>query len=214
MIGTCVSGTYVLIFMSGGFAMGSAEWAFFVAAATLVYLALLAWHVVRAVWHVGSFELGPASMAVAFVLIAATILSLPRGEQELTLVAGVAISAPLASEEAALETIVLSGSRVHLSGRRAEDTDSVWAIVEDPRTGTLWLQGPATQSGSQWSLDLILGTDQAPRTPLPYRVSIAAISPETHEAWLSAAQQGVLSLPMHPSSPSWLVRDREVIIGL
>jgi hypothetical protein len=194
--------------------MGSADWAFWVAVATLGYLALLASQLVRAMWDGRAFDLSPASITVAFVLVAATILSLPRGDRDLTLVAGVASGAPVASDDGALEDIVVSGNRIHLAGHRAEDAESVWAVIEDPRTGTLWLQGPATQSGSRWTLDLIVGTEAAPRVPLPYRVSLGSMPPETHDSWLVAAQQGVLVLPTFPSGQAWLARDREVIIGL
>jgi hypothetical protein len=198
----------------GGVTMGSADWAFWVAVATLGYLALLAWQLVHAMWDGRAFELSPASMTVAFVLIAATILSLPRGDRNLTLVAGVAVSAPVASDESALEEITVSGNRIHLIGRRAEDADGVWAMIEDPRTGTLWLQGPATQSGSRWVLDLIVGPEVAPRGPLPYRVSVSSVSPETHNSWLAAAQLGILVLPAFPSDHVWLTHNQEVIIGL
>src|SRR3954447_25410798 len=120
MIGTYILRTCVLTdardseeTAHGGIAMGGADWAFWVSVTTLGYLALLAWWLVRAMWDGRAFELSPASISVAFVLIAATILSLPRGDRDLTLVAGVAVSAPVASDESALEQIEVSGNRVH-----------------------------------------------------------------------------------------------------
>jgi hypothetical protein len=84
---------------------------------------------------------------------------------------------------------------------------AIWAVIQDPRTGTHWLQGPATTADATWMLTLALAADDTTGEPFPYVVSIAAVDDETSTAWLSEAQAsgGMLSREAEGAS-AWLAR--------
>jgi hypothetical protein len=196
----------------GGTIVTGAEWAFCLALATLGYLSLLAGKFVLALWQGKSAGLPGAGLSVAFGLIVLSVISLPRAEPELTLVAGTAMSAPEAAPNW-LRAPLVSGNRVRLSGEREVGSGGVWAVVEDPRTGTLWLQGPALATESAWYLDLVVGSSDSPPRPMPYRFSVVVVSPAVHEEWIEASRGGLLQVPAQLPVVHWLARDRQVTIG-
>jgi hypothetical protein len=167
---------------------------------------------IGALWDGQAPRLTHASIVVAAVLVAASILSLPRSNDDLTLVAAVTSPLPVAADATELNAFTVSESRVRLAGSRFDDSH-VWAVIEDPRTGSLWLQGPALETNGAWTLDLVLGTDASAVSSLRYRVSILRVDSSINDGWLDASERGILTLPMLPPGQTWIARDREVTIG-
>jgi hypothetical protein len=50
-------------------------------------------------------------------------------------------------------------------------------LIEDPRTGLLWLQGPAWYGDESWTLQLVLADDAA-GVAQDYVVSVAVVEDE------------------------------------
>src|SRR3954462_15839525 len=113
MIRTLVHRTCVPV---GGATMAGAEWAFCLAVGTLAYLGILGVRLIASLWDGQSPRITRASIGVATVLVAASILSIPRSNEELTLVAAVTSPAPVAADATELDGFIVSGSRVRLTG--------------------------------------------------------------------------------------------------
>jgi hypothetical protein len=94
---------------------------------------------------------------------------------------------------------------------RPEPTCGIWAIVEDERSGNLWLQGPAMVREAGWELDLVLGTGEPAVDSLRYRLSLVVAAPSLHEPWHRMARQpNAVRLSDRPRDAAWLARDRPV----
>jgi hypothetical protein len=96
------------------------------------------------------------------------------------------------------------GDRATVAGALDAGSDcSIWAAIQDQRTGTYWLQGPATVDGSRWSLELVVGLG-ASTTPLTYRATVFATSGETGSAWQAMPPEHRLTLGELPPPQTWL----------
>ncbi|HZT08903.1 MAG TPA: hypothetical protein VFC51_17905 [Chloroflexota bacterium] len=194
--------------------MDNAVWAFVIALMTLGYLSLYAARLVRAVWSARPLQPARATLVFVTALIGTAALSLPHGRSE-ALVAGVSSASPVPTNVEAV-AVSVSGSRVRIAGtERREPPDRVWAVVEDPRTENLWVQGPAAATEGGWALDVVIGIDPMPPKPLLYRVNVLAVDEPLGVAWLTAANdRRVVSPDSLPTNQTWLLRDRAVLAGL
>lgn len=186
--------------------MDKEEWALLMTISALLSVATLGWSLVSAIWTGRRFRRVPPAGGLAVLLVAASIVLMPDRPPERVLLAGISGADRLCPGEATILAVELHGHRARLPG--AGDVlgeCGIWALIEDPRTGALWLQGPAGGDASQWSLDLVLGTDDPADSPLAYRIDVLAAAAETHRSWLAASLPGApISLSTAPASSRWL----------
>ena len=189
--------------------MGQAEWMLVVTIGSLVGVGAMGLNLVSALWNGRHPRPVPMSTWLGVMVLSASVLWTRWGEDETsTIVAAVATAQPICSVSGApvrVETYV-SGARLEGSWSGSRSCH-LWALIQDPRTGTFWLQGPATVEDTTWTLSLALAIDEATSEPLPYLVNIAAVDEETHNAWLSEARalDGIVSREQTTSS-TWLAR--------
>ena len=194
--------------------MSTSEFAFGTAMIGLGYVALQATRLSWAAWHGRSPHFSRASVALGAAVIAGSFIPLPSSGEEPILVAAVTSSVPPARENGPSPDVAVSGNYVRVTGNAADGaSNAIWAVIEDPRTGALWLQGPAVPDGSSWTLGLMLGANSTESGPLLYRVNVARVDMDVHEAWLTASQLGILSVSTLPTARGWLARDRAVHVG-
>lgn len=196
--------------------MGQTEWMLVVTIGSLVGLAVMGLNLCVAVWRGIPPRPVPVTTWLGVMVLAASVLWTRWDSDETgTLVAAVATAQPICavSDAAAYVEPYTGGARLarlaHLEGRWSGSRGChVWAVIEDPRTGVYWLQGPAALEGSRWSLSISLASDEATSGQLPYRVSVAALDDDTHEAWLheALATGGILSVS-RVSVSGWLARE-------
>jgi len=189
--------------------MGQAEWMLIVTIGSLVGVAAMGLNLVAAVWNGRAPRPVPFTTWLGVMVLAASVLWTRWDEDEPgTIVAAVATAEPVCSASSETLQAEPSAGGTRLDGIWAGPRGChLWALIQDPRTGTVWLQGPADVEGSTWSLSLSLATwDTAEQ--LPYLVNIAAVGDETHNGWLdqSVAQEGIVSLD-GPLSLPWLARE-------
>lgn len=188
--------------------MGQAEWMLIVTIGSLVGVGAMGLNLVSALWNGRHPRPVPMSTWLGVMVLGASVLWTRWGEDETqTIVAAVATAQPvcwLSGGPVRVETY-FSGARLagNWSGSRS---CNLWALIQDPRTGTFWLQGPATVEDTTWTLSVALATDEATSEQLPYLVSIAAVDEETHNAWLSEARalDGIVS--RQQATSAWLAR--------
>ena len=170
--------------------MGEAEGTLLVTGASLLGVAALGGNLAVAIWTGRLPRTVPLSAWLGVILLAASVLLTREAHEDAALVAGAAHQPP--RQEPGLE-IRKQGSEVVLVGRRgACEGCGVWAVIEDPRTGIIWLQGPAALDGEDWTLHLVLGTGQGEGGPLLYDASVAVFSEEAHRSWLAGLRHDPL----------------------
>ena len=190
--------------------MGQAEWMLVVTIASLVGVTAMGFNLVAAVWSGHPPRPVPVTTWLGVLIMAASVLWTRWGEDETgTIVAAVATAEPICSVADATVQVepgaggaLLSGSLTGAAGCH------IWAVIHDPRTGTFWLQGPATRDWSNWSLAICLAADEATSDQLSYQVSIAAVGEDQHQAWQdqAIAANGIVSIE-NEAANGWLGRD-------
>ena len=190
--------------------MSQADWMLVVTIASLVGVAAMGMNLAVAVWRGSSPRPVPLTTWVGIMVLGASVLwTRWDGDETTTIVAAIATAQPMCSASGTALRSEPAAGGAHLDGAWGGPTGCyVWAVIEDPRTGTLWLQGPASLDSSTWSLDISLALDETTSEPLPYRVSIGVVTRDTHEAWLSEAltADGIVSLP-NRTATAWLTHD-------
>ncbi len=190
--------------------MGQAEWMLIVTIGSLVGVGVMGLNLCTAVWRGIAPRPVPVTTCLGVMVLAASVLwTRWDGDETSTLVAAVAADQPICAVSEATASVqqYAGGARLEGSWSGARGCH-VWAVIQDPRTGTYWLQGPADMDGSAWSLSVSLATDQATNEQLPYLVGVAALDDDTHEAWLdeALAMGGILSVA-RVSVSGWLARE-------
>lgn len=195
----------------------SIEWVSACMLAGLAGIVTLAANLITAIWR-GRWP-HPLPTGGAFLVVVVTSLVLARGASatEPVLVAGATLSEPSCEAISRLLRVrpveATTPNRVSGLAPLAEGC-GIWALIEDPRTGTRWLQGPATQSGPWWDIDLVVGTGAILLQGSPYRLVVVQVTPEIHEAWLAAALRHVpLTLGHSPIVDAWLASPLAVVVG-
>ena len=189
--------------------MGQAEWMLIVTIGSLVGVAALGVNLAAAVWQARAPGPVPLTTWFTILVLSASVLWARWEEDEAgTLVAAVATAQPLCLSGSAPLLVDSHAGVVQVSSSSNDAHCHIWALIEDPRTGILWLQGPARTEGATWSLDLSLASHEGTNERLPYRMSIVAVDEEAHEAWLSQARQldGLVSVP-GATAAGWIARD-------
>ena len=186
--------------------MGEAEGTLLVTGASLLGVAALGGNLAVAIWKGRLPRTVPLSAWLGVILLAASVLLTREAHEDVALVAGAAHQPP--RQQPGLE-IRSQGSDVVLLGRgRACEDCGIWAVIEDPRTGVIWLQGPAALSGEEWMLHLVLGTGRGEVGPLVYGASVAVFSEEAHRSWLARALTGApIAVSAVPAPSEWLALD-------
>src|SRR5438093_2792115 len=186
--------------------MGQAEWGLVVALGGMFGVVALAQRLVWSIW-VGRYP-RPVHIGAPLVLAVLAIMLLATGSPstEPTLIAGVvAQESPCHAAGGGGLHLAQRGERATIAGAPAAVDCAIWAVAEDPRTGAYWLQGPAQTDETSWSLDLVIGPGTASTEPLPYRVTVFAVSMETSAAWQAAARgEAQLTLGSLPPAQTWL----------
>lgn len=174
-----------------------------VTGASLLGVAALGCNLVVAIWARRLPRTVPLSAWLGVILLAASVLLTREAHEDVALVAGLAHQPPRQEPELEIRN---QGSDVVLVGRgRVCEDCGIWAVIQDPRTGVIWLQGPAALAGEEWTLHLVLGTGQGEAGPLLYDASVAAFSEEAHRAWLARALTGTpIALAAVPAHSLWL----------
>lgn len=190
--------------------MTSAEWGLGVTLLALASVAALGWNTVAAIWCGHAVRPIPFGAGLCFVLVAASALA-TQGGPEAALVAGVSAQADPCYRPSRIASLDADGSQLRATIDYGGPASCVlWGALEDPRTGTVWLQGPAsTQSGAR-VLDLVLGDGGSDR--LDYQLTIVAIPPDQSAEWLGAFESGALLSAERVPHPR-LVSDVSVYAG-
>ncbi len=185
--------------------MGESEGTLLVTGASLLGVAPMGGNLAVAIWTGRLPRTVPLSAWLGVILLAVSVLLTREAHEDVALVAGAAHQPP--RQEPGLE-IRSQGSDVVLLGRgRACEDCGIWALIEDPRTGVIWLQGPAALAGEDWTLHLVLGTGRGEVGPLLYGASVAVFSEEAHRSWLGRALAGTpIALSAVPAPSVWLAR--------
>ena len=189
--------------------MSQAEWMLIVTIGSLVSVAAMGINLCVAVWHGLAPRPVPLTTWLGIMVLSASVLWTRWDEDDSgTIVAAVATAEPICS---------VSASPLHVDagiggGRLRGDWSGargchVWALIEDPRTEIVWLQGPAWFEDVTWTLDVSLARDEA-TADQDYLLSIAVVDDETHDAWLerTLALDGIMVLPA-ASATSWIARN-------
>lgn len=190
------------------------EWALLITIGALLSVTTLGWSLVSAIWTGRRLRRVPLAGGLAVLLVAASIVLMPDRPTDQVLLAGISETHIPCPGEATILAVELHGHRALLPGTgEVLGECGIWALIEDPRTGALWLQGPAHGDAFQWSLDLVLGTDDPADTPLAYRIDVLAAAAETHRSWLAASLPGApISLSTPPASSSWLAGNIVILV--
>jgi hypothetical protein len=188
--------------------MEPTDLALFITVAGTAAVISLALALIRGIWMGRLPGLRVVAPATLFALLAVGLLMSLQPSTPATMVAGVAVaSAPCAGAAGHFVGVSEVGERARLTGTGSIDGGcAIWAAIEDPRTGSFWLQGPAQAAGENWTLHLVLGPEPAARQPLAYRATVFAIDAETSADWLAAARTGEypLRIATVPAPESWL----------
>jgi hypothetical protein len=193
--------------------MGESEWRLTATAITLLALALTGFQLARAIWLGRPVRVRRYRSILLVEFAAGLLLSWPAGHWDdpvipSTVVAGAFETQPCGA--ASVTNYRPHGERLLVAGTGQPGPDcGIWAVVEDARSGFFWLQGPATVRGSDWGLDVVLGTGEPGHGGLRYHLSLAVVAPPLHETWHGMAQQpNAVRLVERPTVASWLDRDR------
>jgi hypothetical protein len=165
--------------------MGTSEVALLVTVISLAGVAALGCNLVVAIWKGRPARRVGLAGWLALILLAASALFVQDTPEDVALVAS---ATQMVACEATLETT--GGRSTVLRGGWKSPACNLWALIEDPRTGTLWVQGPASMDGDAWTLQIVLGIEGAPPSPLIYGLEVLTVSDEVHDAWLTAAVGG------------------------
>jgi len=176
---------------------------------SLVSVAAMGINVSIATWHGLAPRPVPLTTWLGVMVLSASVLWTRWDEDDTgTIVAAIATAEPMCSISAVplqVDTGVGGGQlQGSWSGARG---CHVWALIEDPRTEVVWLQGPARLQDATWILDISLARDED-TADQEYRASIAVVDDETHETWLgrALALDGIVVLPA-ASATTWIARD-------
>jgi hypothetical protein len=190
--------------------MGQAEWMLIVTIASMVGVAAMGLNLSAAVWNGSPPRPVPVTTWLGIMVLAASVLWVRWDDEETgTIVAAVATAEPICFlPDAPVHVETVPGGAYLEGSGNSSPACHIWAIIQDPRTGNLWLQGPASTSASTWSLAISLATDVATSEQLTYNISVAIVDEETHEVWLrqALAGDGIVSLE-RPVAAGWFVRD-------
>jgi hypothetical protein len=199
-----------LVIQYWGRTVSQSDWMLVVTIASLIGVAAMGMNLAVALWRGSSPRPVPLTTWVGIMVLGASVLwTRWDGGEPTTIVAAIATAQPMCLVSGTALRSAPAAGGAHLDGAwRGSAGCYVWAVIEDPRTGTLWLQGPASLDSSTWSLDISLAIDEATSESLPYRVSIGVVDRVTHEAWLSEAiaADGIVSLRSAVTT-AWLARD-------
>jgi hypothetical protein len=190
--------------------MDQAEWMLVVTIGSLVGVTAMGLNLSVAIWKGNPPRPVPVSTWLGIMVLAASVLWARWDDDETgTIVAAVATAEPICSlSDTPVHVETVSGGAYLEGSGNSSPGCYIWAIIQDPRTGNLWLQGPASMTGSSWSLPISLATDSATSEQLAYRVSVAAVDEDTHESWLrlAFASDGIVSID-RAEAAGWLARD-------
>jgi hypothetical protein len=192
--------------------MGESEWRLTATATTLLALALTGFQIVRSVWLGRAVRVRRYRSILMVEVVAGLLLAWPTDRADELVVAGTMVASAIETQPcgpASVTAFRLHGERVHVAGSgRPAPACGIWAVAEDARSGSLWLQGPAVVGQAGWELDLVLGTGDTSGDSLLYRVSLVVVAAPTDEAWTGMArEQNAIRLPERPTDASWLIRD-------
>ncbi len=190
--------------------MGQAEWMLVVTIGGLVGVGAMGLNLVASVWNGLAPRPVPLTTWLGVMVLAASVLWMRWDDDETnTIVAAVATADPVCSVSGAPHRVAVYQGGAQLDGNWASSPGChLWALIQDPRTGTFWVQGPAIVDGAAWRLSLALAASGTAAEQLPYLVSIATVDDETHHGWLEQAltMDGIISMEQPPSF-AWLARD-------
>jgi hypothetical protein len=189
--------------------VGQAEWMLVVTIGSLVGVAGVGFNLVAAIWSGRPPHPVPISAWLGIMLLSASVLWTRWDEDDTnTIIAAVATAEPVCSTSGISVSVAARPGGGRLDGRWTGSRGChLWALIQDPRTGTFWVQGPAFIDGPTWTLPLALAAPDATES-LAYLVNLTAVDDEQHLAWLAEALAagGILSLNAPPSIP-WLAHD-------
>jgi hypothetical protein len=176
---------------------------------SLVGVGSMGLNLIAALWTGRHPRPVPITTWLGVLVLAASVLWTRWGDEDTqTIVAAVATAQPVCAMSTAPVRVETYPGGARLDGAWSGSRSChIWAVIQDPRTGIFWLQGPASVGDATWTLPLALATDEATSEQLPYQVSLAAVDDETHAAWLSEARalDGILSRE-HEIASAWLAR--------
>jgi hypothetical protein len=189
--------------------VGQAEWMLVVTIGSLVGVGSMGMNLAAALWT--GRHPRPVSMTtwLGVLVLAGSVLWMRWGDDDTqTLVAAVATAQPTCAVSSAPVGVETYPGGARLDGAWTVSRGChIWAVIQDPRTGTFWLQGPASIADAAWTLPIALASDESTSEQLHYLVSVAAVDDETHSAWLTEARalDGIVSREQEIAS-AWLAR--------
>ena len=149
----------------------------------------------------------PMTTWLGVMILAASVLWTRWDDDETAIVAAVATTQPVCYLASSVQAQPTADGALLTGLINGTAACNIWAVIQDPRTGTLWLQGPASLDGSSWSLALSLATSEDGSDHLPYLVSVAVVDDDTHDGWVAQTlAEGMISIES-TSANGWLARD-------
>lgn len=192
--------------------MGERELGLVAAILGMMSLTVVGANLVSAIWAGRRPRGAPFAGSLAVLAGATAVVSFSaRPEQPILVAAASESPAPCAADVRVVHGAAGS-ERWRLTGSVSSPPCAIWAVIEDPRTAVLWVQGPALQSQEQWSLEVLVGTGHAPDGILPYRISVMTI-PEGDRTPLMSGDRQLITLRDVPGEARWILRDVPVTAG-
>ena len=189
--------------------MGEREIGLLGAMVGLMSLAVVGATLVSAIWagrrpRGGSFATALATLAGATAVVSLT----PHPEQS------VLVAAASEAPESCVADVHLArtGGEWQVIGLPGSQPCAVWAVIEDPRTGALWVQGPVSSKLEAWSLKVSVGTGRAADGALPYRLNVVT-TPADEPSLSGGFEHPRIVLRDLPGSARWVLRDLPVTAG-
>ena len=190
--------------------MGEREIGLLGAMVGLMSLAVVGANLVSAIWagrrpRGGSFATALATLAGATAVVSLT----PHPEQSILVAAASEAPEPCVADV----HVVRTDGEWQVTGLPGSQPCAVWAIIEDPRTGVHWVQGPALRSTPDaWFLPVSVGTGRVADGALPYRLNVVTLPADGPSPFVGP-DHPLIIIRDFPDSARWVLRDMPVTAG-